>query len=1166
MEKNESKMSAAQRKEEKLELQRQAEEVKLLKVLEKKENAKRVKEEEKKRQEEIRASKEKAAKEARERAQKRKEEEAEARRREELEAAAKAMKEAALARAAVNKLKSARGAGPHVAIATAEDLKSQFKAANMAAHQHLDPAAKDAFKRMRESSFVTEVDPYKRNEAHRPHGRPEGALSRHLDTPPVSMVLMFNCYRAEYRLELGDIATLPDAEDVALKAVESLQTIGRVKISPDKGTPFMERLDFPNEWRVGDEHGLVHDGLQGDGYIELRMDWKHEGESRCALLRVNPWLSYACSEGARLAMRKPEQTEGRCATVQRALRDDSVVVRVDGMVGETTVDPSPLTVVRTTSPRHEPGTRLLFLHDGVCVDAVIEPWPEAVMDAKEGSRHRMRVSATTITGWISTVGGGKDGEAERENLRKTDGGDEDLQIYRVISSKAMLVRAGCEKTSDALGHINADTMVRVLEFRDASDGTKRAFVDSLAGEEQIVIAALNEFNHSVQRFAAAAEYESARANYCEDMVEREAMVEDAITGNMLRIKDQTLHVSTATDGVDNTSIPAEWRVNDVRDLVKLLLVAVADALAGLALGAARARARGAGDGQDVDDQAGGLHARRRAARRDGDQGGRAARPDGRLRAAHRLPAARGRQPRPEGPPALALHRVGLLGQKVRDVARHADAGVRDARADRAARRRRRGGGPARGDRGLRPQGARAVGRARPRHVAPRGRLRGGLQAPLRDHEPVRADQRAAAARHQRPDAGERVLRPPALAGRGAQEPRRGVQPAQGGDARRARDALRAQRVHARERRHVRPRPAASVRDRRALPPADVRRRRGAAHREPLPAAPRPRAPRDAAAAVRHAAARARRRGAQEDELRDDGRRARGARPRGHAACKRHARAAPRRRRAPRPADSPRNIRSPAVPPTRGGKGRRRQGVPHSRSLQSSTGGRSVSRTDEYYVLAEQMAPIFDFGGREVVKEVGRDDDEGERLARDMIVAPLKDPVRLHEKGVEDFSSRFSDDVLPEACVTDVVRARIGCYTGAQVADLVTRLIEGNTYSIDAGTFPLFAHERAKLERLREERQQREAEAAAAAAAAAAAEAGAADGAADGAPVAGEAADAPAADAATTGGVREGEGGGAGEAARQERGDLPRAPPRRQAADEGRRAGDAAGGSRSSTSR
>ena len=61
------------------------------------------------------------------------------------------------------------------------------------------------------------------------------------------------------------------------------------------------------------------------------------------------------------------------------------------------------------------------------------------------------------------------------------------------------------------------------------------------------MAALNEFNHSVQRFPSVAQYEGARANYLEDIVVREALVEDAITGNNLRIKDQTLHISTATD-------------------------------------------------------------------------------------------------------------------------------------------------------------------------------------------------------------------------------------------------------------------------------------------------------------------------------------------------------------------------------------------------------------------------------------------------------------------------------------------------------------------------------------------------------------------------------------------------------------------------------------------
>ena len=88
----------------------------------------------------------------------------------------------------------------------------------------------------------------------------------------------------------------------------------------------------------------------------------------------------------------------------------------------------------------------------------------------------------------------------------------------------------------------------------------------MKGEPVAIIASLNEFNHSTQRFDQVSEYEKARVSYCEDMMAREEYVEDAITGNQLRIKDQTLHVSTAADVQDNRSIPDEWKVDDVRDL------------------------------------------------------------------------------------------------------------------------------------------------------------------------------------------------------------------------------------------------------------------------------------------------------------------------------------------------------------------------------------------------------------------------------------------------------------------------------------------------------------------------------------------------------------------------------------------------------------------------
>ena len=129
---------------------------------------------------------------------------------------------------------------------------------------------------------------------------------------------------------------------IELRSLTSGQSLGRVKIAPEKSTPLEERIEFPNEWKVGSEHGLVHDGLQADGHLELRLDWKAEArgaanmgrdENRVAILRVNPWLAYGCGEGARVAVRKPGALEGTAATVQRVLRDDSVVVRRDGAVG-----------------------------------------------------------------------------------------------------------------------------------------------------------------------------------------------------------------------------------------------------------------------------------------------------------------------------------------------------------------------------------------------------------------------------------------------------------------------------------------------------------------------------------------------------------------------------------------------------------------------------------------------------------------------------------------------------------------------------------------------------------------------------------------------------------------------------------------------------------------
>ena len=123
--------------------------------------------------------------------------------------------------------------------------------------------AKEGLQRLvSKKSFEPKEFRYARNEGHRPSGRPDEMPSRHVNIKDAGMLLMFNCHRASFELLQGDLGTLPESEALDIKSLVSPATIGRVKIAPEKGTPFVERVEFPNEWRMGDEHGLEHDGLQ----------------------------------------------------------------------------------------------------------------------------------------------------------------------------------------------------------------------------------------------------------------------------------------------------------------------------------------------------------------------------------------------------------------------------------------------------------------------------------------------------------------------------------------------------------------------------------------------------------------------------------------------------------------------------------------------------------------------------------------------------------------------------------------------------------------------------------------------------------------------------------------------------------------------------------------
>ena len=366
--------------------------------------------------------------------------------------------------------------------------------------------------------------------------RDDTAPSRHSIvsqwTEACEPALLFNCANARCELVSGAVDTFGDATDGPLKpvpvgggqaAVAGGEPLGRVTVARVKAEPFMSRIELRNKWMVGEECGLVHDGLDRHATIDVAIEWKLDGgaaKSR-AVLRVWPWLSYACTAGSRLKVAIPShEYDGACVTVQRVLEDDRCVCTVDVLDKETVVDPRPDTVLRTSRPAYETGTGLLVLHKHQMRDAIVLAWLGGSRDDLTlGGRHKLRFVAA-------------------------DGG----------TSAAAIASGGAGKRASGGG---------------AGGATKDASAASNDEEEE---RDLNQFNHCVQRFADVAAYEAARRIYCEGIIESENLVEDAITGNLLRIEDQLICVVTQPIGETiKHSDPAWVGLQNVHELVDLLL-------------------------------------------------------------------------------------------------------------------------------------------------------------------------------------------------------------------------------------------------------------------------------------------------------------------------------------------------------------------------------------------------------------------------------------------------------------------------------------------------------------------------------------------------------------------------------------------------------------------
>ena len=234
----------------------------------------------------------------------------------------------------------------------------------------------------------------------RPSIRPEDGpeASRHrLVERPASIRLCFNCFNAAFEVTNWtnyqySFDKLPLEQSFDLLSTRSRRRIGRVKIGYALGMTFLERVEFPNEWLLASEYKVANDGWQGASTIEVELEWGKE----VATILITPWLAYATSVGARFMLRKIGAASGQCATVQRILLDDRVVLRVDGyskddgVRGETLVDLMPATVCLTTLPHCARDTKLVVLHNQKLVDASVLSWLGST-DYAQGSKHMINV-------------------------------------------------------------------------------------------------------------------------------------------------------------------------------------------------------------------------------------------------------------------------------------------------------------------------------------------------------------------------------------------------------------------------------------------------------------------------------------------------------------------------------------------------------------------------------------------------------------------------------------------------------------------------------------------------------------------------------------------------------------------------------------------------------
>ena len=173
------------------------------------------------------------------------------------------------------------------------------------------------------------------------------------------------------------------------------EKLGRIGLARELKQPFLERVEFPDKWVLASECGLVHDGWQGPGTLDLELTCGKD----VATISLTPFLAYSCSVGARVNIsqsrraagtvrhrrshprRRPYRRQGRRLQPQR---------RRQGR-GHCRPHAEDCRAHRGWARLHaRPKIFLLTKAANALVDATVMSW-EGAVDVQQGSRHMVLI-------------------------------------------------------------------------------------------------------------------------------------------------------------------------------------------------------------------------------------------------------------------------------------------------------------------------------------------------------------------------------------------------------------------------------------------------------------------------------------------------------------------------------------------------------------------------------------------------------------------------------------------------------------------------------------------------------------------------------------------------------------------------------------------------------